>query len=62
MMAYQFREPNFIDHNKEMIIPEENIMSIMERDFGMEKRKVCETIKAYNLDKIRAHYYLTLAK
>lgn len=62
MMAYQFREPNYIDHNKEMIIPEENIMSILERDFGIEKRKVSESIKAYNLDKFRAHYYLTLGK
>jgi hypothetical protein len=40
MAVHQFREPNCIDHTKEMIIPEEAILSILDRDFNMEKRKV----------------------
>jgi hypothetical protein len=45
-----------------VLVPEDSVLAILELDFGLNQRKVSESVKNYNLDKYRAHYYLILAR
>jgi serine/threonine protein kinase len=59
---YPVQEPAFVDAAKEVLVPEEGVLGILEREFGLSAKKVGESVKGYSLDRFRAHYYLVLAR
>jgi hypothetical protein len=55
-------QPAFVDPGKELLVPEEGVLSILECMYGFSPKKVAESVKGYLLDRYRAHYYLILTQ
>ena len=53
---------SFIDYKNEVLIPEESILALAQKQCKVDKRKVIESVKSYKLDKFRAIYYLLLKR
>jgi hypothetical protein len=62
MSSYSFTSPNCVDYKYDVLMPEEVILGLAERECRTDKRKVAESVKTYRLDKYRAIYYLLLRR
>lgn len=60
VQAYPSEQPAFVDPGKELLIPEEGVLNILESVYGFSPKKVAESVKGYCLDRYRVHYYLVL--
>ena len=60
LKAYRFDCGDFIDFQKELVIPEESILSLCERECKVDRKRVAESVKSYRMDRYHAIYYLLL--
>lgn len=53
---------NFINYQNEMIVPEEQILTLAELECRVDRNKVIDSLKAFRLDKYKTIYYLLLKR